>query len=180
MAETKNNQSIAQFGWKAGFPSHKVKAEDVGRILLELRDKRGTIEPEDLVKEAKKKKNRAILAPFFTFDVKKAAHLHNLEEARGIIRAIEIQYVIEEVGYKVRAFHHVQTENTEGSSYLHIDDVLRSELATADMVEKARRELESWYRTYHTIVALVEASEHVKAALIKLSKKRAGKKKKKK
>lgn len=157
------------FKWRPGFPTRKVDVTAVGNIFLELREKFKDIPPEELVKEAKKKKNAAILSPFFTFSVKKAAHLHNISEAQALIRAVDMDYQVEEVIYTVRAFHHVQTEE-EGRGYRYLPDILDSALGTAELITDARNDLRAWHKKYQTLAVLAESVEHVRLALVTMPK----------
>ncbi len=76
------------YKFKAGSRVSGVKAQEVGDELQRLRDRDGKIETLLVVNEAKKK--RSPLHGAFQWDDSLAAHEYRLDQARHLIRSIEI------------------------------------------------------------------------------------------
>lgn len=85
------------------------------------------------------------LHSFFEWNDTKAAHEHRLEQARRLIRSIEVRRVGAPED-RVRAFHVVKAGPGEG--YAPIGEILKSVDMSAELLKRAKRELEGWAQRY--------------------------------
>jgi hypothetical protein len=93
------------YQFKPGYRIAGVKAQDVGEVLSELRDKHERLETTTVLQAAKRKRSRIHNA--FEWDDKVAGHEYRLEQARRLIRSLQV--VMEEGDEP--AFVHVKIDN---------------------------------------------------------------------
>ena len=121
----------------------------MGRRLVKLGGRSGTLDAGSVVEDAKDPTSP--LHGEFEWDVVKAAHAHWLEQARYVMRAIEIIY--EEKG---RAFQHRLFISLDEApeSYVAARRVLTDKQQREAWVNQALRELRSWCARYQSVKEL--------------------------
>jgi hypothetical protein len=134
--------------------------EDAEAIGEELEKLGPSLTPE-LVVEVAREPDSA-LHPHFEWDNKAAADLYREDQARYILRHVNVVISTPDGGeHEVRAFHHVQITiggNENQDVYAPLDIVLASAELRTQVLERAKRELESWrrrYREYSDVFATV-------------------------
>lgn len=101
-------------------------AQIVGETLMQINEKHGTVKPETVVHEAKRKSHP--LHPFFEWDNDKAADEFRKEQARYLIRSVRIiQQVKNEEPKLIRVFHNVEDTEEIGRGYQPLVHIMNSE-----------------------------------------------------
>lgn len=124
----------------------------IGARIMELRKRIPAKQlPHAIVDDA-----RDPASPFhrnFEWDDSVAAHEHRLEQARLLIRSVNI-VIIGAGGHKVetRAFEFVTMG--EGDGYTSIIDILSDKELYADLLERAKKELGHFIRRYDELAEL--------------------------
>jgi hypothetical protein len=137
--------------------SSRIKQQDaelVGALLDEIEEQgRGDDMPQELLRRSRP--NRSPTHHLFEWDDEIAAEGYRLEQARSIIRSIEI--VFEEGGDRVRAFPSVQLGGGE-RNYVSMRKVLSEPELMHQLVEDARKDAESWARRHDALRRVAELS----------------------
>jgi hypothetical protein len=132
--------------------------------------KRGDeLHPSDVVDIAKDPQNA--LHDFFTWDDSEAARLRRLDEARYLIRSIEVIYEKPKSGktngvdleYETMSSREYQTLHVNGPSqpYRQVEDILGDDESRIKLVEKAYRLAVRWRNTYAGLRELAEVFEAI-------------------
>ena len=139
-----------------------VKAQIAGEAVESIIDQHGGVTPEILLQEATKK--RSVLHSCFEWDDTVAAQNYRLDQARYILRQIEVVIEREDKEpLRIRAFHCVEDEE-QCRRYITITQA-RSESEMWDqVVSRAMKEIKQWQDTYRGI----KEFEVVFAAIAKL------------
>ena len=134
----------------------RIKADPTvtGEYLESLEAKHaGGITPKILLVDARKKKSP--LHDEFEWDDTVAAELHREEQARYILRHIEVMLVLApKDSLPVRAFAHVETAGAPG--YVNIEAVLSTLDYRDQILDQALSELRSFRRKYADLKELAE------------------------
>lgn len=134
------------YKWKSG-ARPGCKAQVAGEVCAKL-ERRGNLTPTALVDAS-----RAEDAPLhgaFEWDDAVAAECYRVEQAKYIIRSIEVH--VEQVDEPVRAFFPIVHE--DASSYRSVGAILRSEGDREQMLSRALSELRAFERKYSTLEEL--------------------------
>ena len=122
------------------------RGNDVEKVVKELekvKAERKVLDAEVVVQAARS--NRSPLHRYFEWDDRKAAHQHRLEQARKLLRSIEV--VVDDAP-PVRAFLTVE-EPAEGlSDYRSTVTIMQDEEDRTHVLLRAYRELVSWRNRY--------------------------------
>lgn len=129
--------------------SGKQKAESAGRELEKLEKEFGWLDPKRVVSRAKAK--RSPLHGFFTWDDSEAARLQRLNEARSLVRSVEVKII--DLGAKkktvmIRAFVNLRRGRNPGEPYYSTVRVMKDRDLREVLVEKALEEATAWHRRY--------------------------------
>lgn len=138
------------YQWREG-ARQAAEAQPVGEELERLRIRHnGRLEPEWVVHAAKRLENP--LHPLFEWDDSVAAQNWRVDQARAVIRAVEV--VIEEAkeAKPVRAFVSIVRENDR--SYTSIADAMSDPELRGQVLRNALKELEAWRHRYAELVEL--------------------------
>ncbi|KKN96691.1 hypothetical protein LCGC14_0163350 [marine sediment metagenome] len=139
---------MAKYNFKKGSRYTKVQkalANDIGQELETIRKDEGGILPEEVLRRAHAKKSP--MHSFFTWDNHSAANDHRLEQARLLIRNIEVTIYRKPMGKQeptvVRAFY---TENptSQGGAYFPTVEILSDADRRANLLAIALQEAEQW------------------------------------
>lgn len=140
-------------------------AEVIATFLNKLYPNGAT--PEEVLQAAKRSDAPAELKSKFTWDNKKAAEQYRISEARRILRAIQVIIVSEGKEVKTRAYNSIVPHGSDHKVYVPMQIVFSTPSYASQVVEDARRELESWKAKYELYRQLAGAVKVVKTALTK-------------
>jgi hypothetical protein len=135
------------YRWKPGAVV-KIDAGVAGREMEKIKTRNGgKLTPDILLAEAAAPKSP--LRKHFEWNDARAAHAFRLEQAGYMIRSIEVYVPMRPKGEEVamRAYVSV-TSDEEDRSYISIVDALSDPGTRAQVVSRARRELEAWRDRY--------------------------------
>jgi len=127
----------------------------VYKELESIREREDGLKPESIVKKAKAK--RSALHKNFTWDDTEAAKLHRIEQARLIIRSIEVVY---EEAPKVQArMYEVTTVSAKNGDkprniYQSTKELLEDPIARDELLSRAIREALAYRKKYHGLSEL--------------------------
>lgn len=127
----------------------------VRNALMALVNDEGLLTAE-AVKAAWQADPTGLLAPFFTADANEAANLRWLEEARTLIRKVELQYDDAWLKGPVPAFVSLMPDRQrEGGGYRPTTQVLSNQRLRAELLATAKKELEAWARRHKMLRGFV-------------------------
>jgi hypothetical protein len=153
--------------WKNGVPSRGINASDALEYLEELRlQHNNELSPELVVESAKDPDS--LIHPWFDWDDAEAAKKHRLDQARKLIRSIEVVRVVLDEPQPVRVFHVVRTERIESkvkTYFSSMDEILADADARQRLIEQARREAKALRDKYVHLVELSYLWENIDAGL---------------
>ena len=135
-----------------------AQAQVIGEETAAILDASGSITPRMVVDIASKKNTR--LHGFFEWDDAEAADKHRLEQARHLMRSIEVYYTLEqtEEAKPLRALYNVVVDG-EDRGYVSLDEVISNDGYREQVIEKAQKEMRGWagkYRQYKELSPIVE------------------------
>lgn len=163
-----------QYQARKGFRLNDEEAQVVGEELERLKQHDGDLRPERVVKAAEDVKSR--LHKHFTWDDEEAAFLHRVDEARYLIRSIEVYYIDQKEETKpIKAFYNVvktpsnkpnvDVEALPYRTYVSLQDVLENNDYRSQVIVRALQEAEYWaerYRQYQELEGITTViDEHV-------------------
>ena len=152
-----------RYSFKVPIPSCKgLSAEQAALELETIRKKYGDLKPQYVVAESKKK--GSYLHDYFEWDNKKAADKWRIEQARWLLRNINVEIIHNEVSAKVRAFVHVREEKKLPRNYVPIQEAIINDQAYQDLLEQSKEDMENFISTYSQITEL----NGVKAEMLKV------------
>lgn len=162
-------------------PGSRLRQGDVEALgqALERLKSTGPLTAERVLHEAMNAKS--VLHKYFEWDDHKAAHQYRLEQARRVIRSIEV--VIEDAKGKqvpMKAYYNVA--DAEGQrSYEPMSFVFETPDLADQVIEQAQSQLEAWKTRFAKYQWAKGAMPHVMAALraVKAATKKSAKKPKK-
>ena len=155
--------------------SRKHGADEVGRCLADIEKECGWVDPEEVVRSARAK--RSPLHKFFTWDDSEAAQLRRLDEARHLVRSVEVRIV--DLGRKkqtvlVRAFVNLRRGHGQHEPYYSTVRVMKSADLRGALVAKALEEAAAWHRRYSHLSELAEIFNSIDRAKRRRDKGRGG------
>ncbi len=146
---------MTEYTWRPGGPKPKVEAQVFGEFVEKFTQGTpipllGREEREKLLKAAEK---RPDIREMFVWDNRKAGHLYRLEQLRHYCGALQIAIVNIKPGEAVsqRTLYSVNVDGRRG--YVNRETIMGSRDLTKQMVETARRELESYIARFQTIAS---------------------------
>lgn len=148
---------------------NEEQAQRYGERIAALEEEFGGVGASTIVQDAKQEDSP--LHDYFEWDNEVAAQGYRIEQARYLIRHINIVVKTPNGGEEeVRAFHSVTIKespaaNQRGVSYLSLQRILSDSEQRQELIDKAFKELESWRRRYHTYKELAKVVETVDKAL---------------
>lgn len=148
------------YKWKQG-SRVALDAEVAGAELERIRvHHNGRLESETVVREARSPANP--LHPAFEWNDKTAAHQFRIEQAKYLIRSIEV--VVDEAVEQrpIRAFVSVVRE--EDRSYTSVTDAMMSPDLRKQVLATALRELVAWRDRYAELVELANVFASIEEA----------------
>lgn len=152
------------YQFRAGYSLPGVTAQVVGDTLKKLEAEHGIVTPAAVVSIARPRN-----APFhqcFEWDDSRAADKFRLDQARLIIRSVEVVHIMEN-GKQERQLGYVSiAENKPGSSaYMNTPDALKDERYSAKIIEDAKSQLLGWRRRYGHLTEMVKEFASVVEAI---------------
>lgn len=151
--------------WKKG--SHgKGDANRCYQELEKLRKRDGFLIPAEVVKKAQAKRNP--MHNEFTWDDSMAAEQHRLDQARLMIRTIEVVHK-EAPHIQSRAYHVITRPASNGDNsrkvYQSIEEILADPIARDELLSQAIRDALSFRKRYHALSELAKVF-HVMDAFV--------------
>lgn len=138
------------YRWKEG-ARMAADAAKVGPELERIRIRHnGRLEPDWVVHEAKAEASP--LHPLFEWNDTIAAQNYRVDQARGVIRSIEVVIEDRPEQKPVRAFVSVVRENDR--TYTSVQDAMSDPKLREQVLRAALAELEAWRRRYAELVEL--------------------------
>ena len=140
-----------------------AQAQVIGEETAAILAGAGVITPRMIVDASSNDSTR--LHGFFEWDDAEAADKHRLDQARSLLRSIEVYYQLEpsEESKPLRAMYSVVDEDDE-RVYVSLDTVIRSDVYREQVIKKAQKEMRSWackYRQYKELSAVVELIDNM-------------------
>ncbi len=145
--------SALVFAWRAGVGAG-VSAQACGERLLAMEAEQGIIEPDAIVREAKRR-----TSPFhgaFDWNDKVAAAKWRKEQARQILRCLVVVEADGEAQKPVRAFVNISDEETDRRGYIETRRALVVPRTRDLVLADAEREMRSFREKYANLVELAE------------------------
>ena len=137
---------MKSYTWKPGV-NIKIKAHVAAKRLEKIRKKQKgkTLTPDVVVADAE-----SVSSPLhrvFEWSDRKAGAMYRLDQARYLIRSIVVEY---EGRPAVRAFVSIVVDHEP--SYTTIELAINEPVLREQIIERAKRELESWRQRYSDLV----------------------------
>lgn len=151
------------YQWRDG-ARVKIDAQTAGEEIERVRTaQNGRLAPFDLVEASRDP--AAPLHPAFEWDNAVAAESWRVEQAKYLIRSIDVVMVAEQEQKPVRAF--VSVKRDEDRSYTSVSHAMSDADLRKQVLDSALRELEAWRNRYAELVELADvfaAIEQARAA----------------
>lgn len=148
------------YRWKEGVPL-SIDAQLVGDELERIRTRHnGRLSPEWVVHEAKSKRNP--LHSLFEWDDNVAAQNWRVDQARGVIRSVEVVIEATEPAKPVRAF--VSVVRDKDRSYTSVAHAMSDPELRRQVLLTALKELEAWRDRYAELVELASVFAAIEEA----------------
>lgn len=143
---------MATYTWKPGGPKPPVDAQVFGNVVEQIAGELEAAKPEDIVEYARSRKSP--IHGLFEWRDDAAAELYRRQQARHYVGALQIVRVEFSKGQALsnRAFFHVRTQSRAG--YMETDRILSDRDLTQQVLETARKELESYLLKFGSVMAL--------------------------
>ena len=151
------------YQWKNG-STVKIDPQVAGAEMERVRTmQNGRLEARDLVEQSREP--TAPLHPAFEWNNEVAAEAYRVEQAKYMIRSIEVVVRDEPEAKPVRAF--VSVKRDEDRSYTSVSHAMSDADLRKQVLQNALRELEAWRNRYAELVELANvfaAIEEARAA----------------
>lgn len=143
------------YQFRAGYSLPGVTAQVVGDTLKKLEAEHNVVTPAAVVSIARPR--TAPLHGCFEWDDGRAAEKYRLDQARLIIRSVEVVHMLDN-GKQERELGYVSiAENKPGSSaYMNTRDALKDERYSAKIIDDAKAQLLGWRRRYGHLTEMVK------------------------
>lgn len=115
--------------------------DEIKTALLELMDARGLLMPERVVEAAQDPASP--LHTHFTWDNNEAAMQWRLQQARMLIRSVEI-VIDKRAPVRVNAFVSLPSDRTHGGGYREVQTVLSNDFMRAQLLDDIQKHIEKW------------------------------------
>lgn len=130
-----------------------VNAQAAGEELERIRvNNNGRLEPQDVVVAARSEDNP--LHPAFEWNDALAAEAYRVDQARYVIRSIEVVIEPEKAPKPVRAF--VSVVRGEDRSYTSVSHAMSDPILRQQVLSAAMKEMEAWRDRYAELVELAD------------------------
>lgn len=146
---------MAQYQWKNGFPAPPVDADIFGSIIEKIQNKKdgASVTADDVVVEASNPDSP--IRDAFQWDNEAAGHQWRLHQARRYIGALTVVRVNVETHEPIstRGFLKVDTD-AAGSGYQPIERVMSDKEMRAQVLARAKRDLEQTLNRYKQVLQM--------------------------
>ena len=135
-----------------------VKPQVVGETLERIAKRNnGIVSAHDVVEEARPE-NSSLHPCFDTWDVAEAAELHWIEQARKVIRSVEVIVTDKKTGKEAREIAYVSVcENPQdGSMYMSTRKAMSNSEIRQRIIDDADSQLMGWHRRYGHLVEIAK------------------------
>jgi hypothetical protein len=157
---------MATYQWRDGARyAPELDPQVCGERLEELREENGgSLTPEAVVADARKRTSP--LHGAFEWSDRVAAHQYRLEQARLLLRSIEILDLHPQYIRPARAYYAIPADNGQGRVYQASSVVLSDTAMRERLLEQARRELAAFRRKYEQLEELAQLFEAIDQAMV--------------
>lgn len=163
---------IVRYEWKAG-ARVSLDADETGEELERIRkDRGGTITPEAILKEAKKK--RSPLHDHFEWDDTRAAVKYRDVQARYLIRSLVVVFETDDDEEEKVIRPYISIESSEEHEFHNVFVAMDDEELREKILVRAKDELDAWVRRYEQYEELAKVVEAIKSSGGKSGRKRRG------
>jgi len=134
---------------KRGARFSNTNAQLYGECIERITGTFGKVTPEEVVLEGKR--SGSPLHNYFEWNNKKAAVSHRLDQARYLLRHIEIEIIVNDETQYQRAFLNVDIENENEEKeqvYVEIQRALSEPELRKQILHRALREIKYWKERY--------------------------------
>jgi hypothetical protein len=142
--------------WKSG-SQFKLDAETAYREVERVRAKHGGEATAETVLQAASSKRNPLHGEF-EWDDPTAAHEYRLEQARRLLRSIEVIREDVKTDRPSRVYEVVTVRNDDGGKarkiYQSVDEIMTDPDTRAELLSRALRELVAWQRRYRNLQEL--------------------------
>lgn len=145
------------YQWKDGSRLTRLDAQVIGERIEGIRSLHGSVTASAVVADARAANSP--LHPAFEWNNKVAAERYRLEQARHLLRHITVTFAPTDGSTErtIRAFVTVPDASEDGADVYQSTEVAMSDPdMRRHVVERARRELDSWKRRYRDISELAD------------------------
>lgn len=142
-------------------------ANDVGRWIEQVRERRGRATPAIVLEEARS--TRSPIHKLIDWDDKNAAEQHRIQQVRVIMGCLIV--VVREAPEQgpTRALVAVSDEEESGRDYVPIAYALKSPPLRRQLIAEALRDLRSWQRKYRQLRELADVFAALEQAVRKVA-----------
>jgi hypothetical protein len=154
MSPTRVEIDLASVRARPGARINNAQAAVIAPKLFELEQRDGHLTPEAVLEDARSP--RSPLHQFFEWDDSKAAEQHRLATARTLTRAVAYRVKVLEgdAAKYTPMFVRLREGEDEKPVYVPLTRAMASPSLRDQMLDNARRDLETWIRRYRTLTAL--------------------------
>ena len=139
----KKKKALSKYGWRRGRVN--LDAQVVGERLEELEQEQGSLTPQILVDDARKKKS--IMHDYFEWDDTVAAEEHRKFQARMLLGEIVVEYTDEsEEPREIRAF--VSVVENDNRHFTTLDRAMSDKELRKQVIADALEGLRQWRYKY--------------------------------
>ena len=163
------------YQWKTGSRISGLAAETVARHLESLERERGCVSPEAVVESARP--STSVIHKAFEWSNKVAADQYRLEQARLLLRSLEIRIEnpLSEEPLSVRAYLNAEPEDDGDCVYFSLETIRNDDALKAQVLSQVRRDisaarsklnaLESVFAELLPLANLLESAQELAGAL---------------
>lgn len=143
---------MTKFSWREGIPAPAVPAEVFGEVVERIEAEKGSVKPDDVLEAAQQPDSP--IAGLFQWDDKAAANHYRRDQARHYLASLIVVRVRTHEGETAsqRAYHVAERGGVRG--YRGVQTILSDADMKAQLLDQAKRDLESFLRKYQSLIAL--------------------------
>ena len=162
MAKNFNNKQKQMYTFVIPGMCPGLTADQVAGEFERIREAHGELKPEYVVEESRP--DGALLHSLFQWNDTVAAEQWRKEQAAKIIRNVHVVVNNTDITCTVRAFVSVTPSKDVPRSYISLKDALSNKDAYEDLLQQAKKDMQSFIRKY----SLLKELKSVKAEMLKL------------
>lgn len=143
---------MSKYEWREGIPKPPVSAEVFGEVVERIEAMRGAVKAADIVEEAARPGSP--IRDLFEWRDEKAAESFRRDQARHYLRSLVIVRVKTKEGPTVSHRAYYVTKQDDKRGYRGVTRIMSDADLKAQVLDEAKRELESFVKKFSSIIAL--------------------------